>query len=49
MEAAALHLPPVSDKQLLDLFARAEEIGLLLELTDGGITWEPWPDESTRM
>ncbi len=36
-------LPHIEDAQLWDLFARAEEIGLRLEMTEAGITWEAMP------
>jgi Uma2 family endonuclease len=36
-------LPHIDDSQLWDLFARAEEIGLRLEMTEAGITWEALP------
>jgi Uma2 family endonuclease len=40
---AAKPLPPIPDAQLWDLFCRAEEIGLRLEMTDAGIIWETLP------
>ncbi|HSI73157.1 MAG TPA: Uma2 family endonuclease [Fimbriimonas sp.] len=36
-------LPPLGEEVLWDLFCRAEEIGLRLEVTDTGITWETLP------
>jgi Uma2 family endonuclease len=40
---AAKPLPPIADDQLWDLFCRAEEVGLRLEATSDGITWEVLP------
>ncbi|RYG33930.1 Uma2 family endonuclease [bacterium] len=33
----------MEEEKLMSLFAQAENLGLRLELTDGGITWETFP------
>ena len=43
MESVALPLPEVNDQQLWQLICRGEEIGLRLEMTHVGITWETMP------
>ena len=43
MAAPAALLPPIEDGKLWDLMARAEELGLRLEMTDTGIVWEAMP------
>ena len=36
-------LPPITDEQLWALFEFGDEIGLKMELTDAGISWEAFP------
>jgi hypothetical protein len=38
-----MSLPAIDEHALWELFCRAEDIGLKLELTDGGITSETFP------
>lgn len=45
MDAVALNLPPIDEERLWTLFAQAEEIGLRLEMTAGGMTWEAMPGQ----
>ncbi len=43
MAAPNVLLPPIEGDKLWDLMARAEELGLRLEMTDVGIVWEAMP------
>lgn len=43
MAAPSVVLPPIEGAKLWDLMARAEELGLRLEMTDVGIVWEAMP------
>jgi Uma2 family endonuclease len=43
MAAPAVMLPPIEDEKLWDLMAKAEELGLRLEMTDTGLVWEAMP------
>ena len=43
MALPSMPLPPIEDDLLWQLLAKAEEIGLRLEVTDVGIVWESMP------
>lgn len=43
MALPSVPLPPIEDDLLWQLLAKAEEIGLRLEVTDVGIVWESMP------